>query len=281
MCVIVEGTPQGRPMAGEVVATSGTRSARAIPPNVRWSTKRSWGPSSSKSNVACRCFSAGASGASTSSWPLMPRWMIRAWRWASGACRTSQRYLPRRSAASTALPVTRAARSAGPGRCRRATRLPRNCAAPRRRPTTWSCSPRRTTSTSGSSGIRGVGGLGARGRGGPDQGGLGAPAQLGPGDLGGLLLRLLLAAADTLAENLVAHDRAGGEDLLVVGALLGDAVLRDAERGRGGELLQARLPVQARTEAGRAAHQRVQQVVHEGRGRRQPGGEVDGPDDRL
>src|SRR4051812_2668746 len=266
MWVIVEGTPHGRPVAGEAVATSGTRSARAIPPNVRWSTKRSWGPSSSKSNVACRCFSAGASGASTSSWPLMPRWMIRAWRWASGACRTSQRYLPRRSAASTALPVTRAARSAGPGRCRRATRLPRNCADPRRRPTTWSCSPRRTTSTSGSSGIRGVGGLGARGRrgrGGRRQGGLGAPAQLGPGDLGRLLLRLLLAAAHALAEHLVTDDRTGGEDLLVVGPLLGDAVLRDTERGRGGELLQARLPVQAGAEAGRAAHQRVEQVVHE------------------
>ena len=70
----------------------------------------------------------------------------------------------------------------------------------------------------------------------------------------------------------------GGEDLLVVRALLGDAVLRDTERGRGGELLQAGLPVEAGAEGGRAAHQRVEQVVHERGGRGQPARQVDGAD---
>src|SRR6478672_641400 len=270
MCVMVEGTPQGR----GTEAGSGTRSASAIPPKVRWSTKRSWGPSSWKSNVACRCFSRGASAGSTSSWPLMPRWTMRPWRWPSGAVRTSQRYLPRRSAASMVLSVRRAARSTGPGRCRRATRAPRKAAESMRRPTTWSARPRRTTSTSGSSGIHGSG----RARG---PGGLGAGTQLGPGALGGLLLGLLLAAPDPLAEGLLADDGPCGEDLLVVGALLGHAVLGHAEAGGGGELLQAGLPVQAGAEAGRGLHQRVEQVVHERAGRLEPGGEVDGADDRL
>src|SRR5665647_2915692 len=84
-----------------------------------------------------------------------------------------------------------------------------------RRPTTWSSSPRRTTSTSGSSGIplrvavmlrdcsllRGAGiGSHRLDRAGQDR--LGPAGQLGPGDLGGHLLRFLLAASRARSHQL-------------------------------------------------------------------------------
>src|ERR1019366_7205254 len=105
-----------------------------------------------------------------------------------------------------------------------------------RRPTTCSSSPRRTTSTSGSSGIPTVDGLvlilgellrvvgvGARqvDRTGAER--VGAAVQLGPGDLGGHLFRFLLAAPGARSHQLRPDHRLGMEALLVVRALLGDA----------------------------------------------------------
>ena len=196
----------GRPSSGTAAVGAAAAGRAPGPPKVRWSTKRSCGPPSSKSNRACRCFSSGASAASTSSWPLMPRWTIRA----SSPSSASQRYLPRRDAAATVTPVRRAARSSGPATCRRATRRAeelraRRCAGRRRGPAgpagrprpRGAQAPRRRRPSALAASRRASGAA------------LGAPAQLGPGHLGGLLLGLLLAAAVALAEHLVADDRRG------------------------------------------------------------------------
>ena len=70
-----------------------------------------------------------------------------------------------------------------------------------------------------------------------------------PRELGGLLLGLLLGAAAARAQGAAADHRRGGEQLGVVGPLLGDPVLGDAEVRRRRQLLQAGLPVQARRRA--------------------------------
>src|SRR5665647_232078 len=116
-----------------------------------------------------------------------------------------------------------------------------------RRPTTWTSSPRRTTSTSGSSGIllrvavmfrdcsllRGDEiGCYRFDRTGQDR--LGPAGQLGPGDLGGHLLRFLLAAAGARSHQLRTDPHLGVEALLVVRAFLGDVILRHPQRARGG-----------------------------------------------
>src|SRR5450759_648773 len=121
-----------------------------------------------------------------------------------------------------------------------------------RRPTTWSCSPRRTTSTSGSSGILlrvVVVRSGRFDNTGKD--GVGPAVQLGPGDRGRLLLGFLLAVPGARSHHFRADHRLGVKGLLVVGAFLGDAILRHSQRARGGELLKARLPVQPGAQAGR------------------------------
>ena len=101
----------------------------------------------------------GASAASTSSWPLMPRWAISACRWPSGARSTQPEVLAAAPAASTCVAAS-AGRRGRPARARDGAR-PRAAAgtraaldrAVRRR---GRARPRRTTSTSGSSGIRAV-----------------------------------------------------------------------------------------------------------------------------
>ena len=120
------------------------------PPNVRWSTNRSCGPSSSKSMATRRCGPGGVAASTTRSWPLMPRCASNA----SPESRGNHKYLPRRFAATTRRPAKVAAKSAAPGRCRRIARGCRTSTALIRRPTTQRASPRRTVSTSGSSGTR-------------------------------------------------------------------------------------------------------------------------------
>ena len=66
------------------------------PPKVRWSTKRSSGPPSSKRTRMRRCFSSGRSAGWTSIWPLMPRCASSA---ASASPSSIHRYLPRRRTA--------------------------------------------------------------------------------------------------------------------------------------------------------------------------------------
>ena len=61
----------------------------------------------------------------------------------------------------TVRPTSRATTSSGPARCRRVARGCSTCAAATVRPTTHRSSPRRTTSTSGSSGTATTVGLGS------------------------------------------------------------------------------------------------------------------------
>src|SRR3954469_15035520 len=127
------------------------------------------------------------------------------------------------------------------------------------RPTTPRSRPRRTTSTSGSSGT----------------------VEVAPGGFGGLLLGFLLAAAGPLAVHLALDDSGGRERLLVGRAPLPAEVLRYAETPRRGQLLQAGLPVERGTLCGRCEHQRVEQPTdHGGRGL-EPAVEVDRADQRL
>ena len=248
-----------------VVRAPGRAPRAARPPKVRWSTKRSCGPPSAKSTLTRRCGFGGASGGSTSSWPLMPRWATSA---SSGRPSGSQRYLP-----AARADCQRPAGQPG-GQVGGAGQVPADRAgvqhpdlADRSGPTTWAARPRRTTSTSGSSGTAvtaaasaavgssvlssGCRCAAARSRR-PRR-----PAARPPSCCGRCRCRRSRRPTTAL----------GVEDLLVVRALLGDDVLRHAERGGGGQLLQAGLPVQAGAEPGRGRQQRVDQVVHEpGRG---------------
>src|SRR4051794_14418223 len=249
------------------------------PPNIRWSTKRISRPSSapSRANRTRRCRSSGASGGWTRIWPLMPRCPSSASPLSSG----SQRYLPRRWAASIRRPVRASAKPAGPRRSRRTGRGWSTSTPVIVAPTTWRSRPARTTSTSGSSGtttgsvlgrdgLRGDGLLDAEGRG-----------DLAVRRLGGGLLRLLLGAADAVAVQRLAHAHLRGEGLHVVGAVVLDDVLGDAEAVLGGQLLEGGLPVQARAERGRRLDERVEQPVHDDRRGLEAAAEVHGADDGL
>ena len=109
MCAIGSGTPSVASSVGEGHG----------PPKVRWSTKRSSGPSVGEPEPGVQVLLVRARPAArTSSWPLMPRCTSRPWSCPSGASRTSQRYLPRRRGGRP-RPASRAAKSAAPGTCRR------------------------------------------------------------------------------------------------------------------------------------------------------------------
>src|SRR6478672_279504 len=238
------------------------------PPNIRWSTNRS-SPAPCSVNRTRRCRSSGAPTGCTSSCPLIPRWPRTASPLSSG----SQRYLPRRRAPRTVRPVVSAAKSAAPARWRRTGRGWSTSTRSMRRPTTCASRPRRTTSTSGSSGTEGSGSAGR-------------DVAVGGGDgdvgrLGGLLLGLLLGPAGAVPVEALADLDLGGEGLLVVGALVRDDVLGDAEGVLGGELLEAGLPVQAGAESGGVLHQRVEEQVHDLAGGLEPAAEVDRADERL
>ncbi len=116
-------------------------------PKVRWSVNRRSGPRSVKLKRTRTCGESGTSGGTTSSWPLMPRWASIA-----SSPTGSQRYLPRRLAASKVRPASRAAKSPGPPSCRRTARECKTATVSMRLPTTNFSSPRLITSTSGSSG---------------------------------------------------------------------------------------------------------------------------------
>src|SRR4051812_4005280 len=241
-------------------------SSTASPPKVRWSTKRSSRPPSVKVTRARRWTSSGCDGFSTSSWPLMPRCptSARSLGVPSGSASGSHRYLPRRWAAVNVRPVSAATKWSMPSRCRRTARGWRTSTAATVRPATHCSSPRRTTSTSGSSGTLSA----LRGQG-PPRG------------LGGLLLGGLLRAAGALAVDGAGQQHRGGEGLRVVGAVVGDRVAGRPEPAAGGELLQAGLPVQAGAAGGGLDQQRVEQPVHDRRRRVQPAAQVDRAEQRL
>src|SRR4051812_36795024 len=89
----------------------------------------------------------------------------------------------------------------------------------------------------------------------------GALAERSPRRGGGPLLGLLLAAPLGAAVADAGHHHPGGECLGMVGAGVLDHVVRHAEAERGGQLLQAGLPVQRGAPPGRLGHQRVEQPV--------------------
>src|SRR4051794_23756401 len=134
------------------------------------------------------------------------------------------------------------------------------------RPTTCDSRPRRTTSTSGSSGT-GVGVAGGDDR---DVSGLRC-----------LLLGFLLRAAGAVTVELVADLHLGREDLLVIRPLVLDDVLRDSEGVLRGELLKTGLPVEPGTEPCGVLHQWVEEQVHDLARSLEAAAEVDSPDHRL
>ncbi len=175
----------------------------------------------------------------------MPRWPSRASPLSSG----SQRYLPRRRAASIRRPVRAAAKPAGP----------RDVAAHRARVEDVDAGDRAR---------RARGARGRRGRPRPREArarpvgqllretictamstaGSSTPrlAAISPYAVSAAgLLGLLLGAADAVAVEAVADAHLGGEGLHVVRALVLDDVLGDTEPVLGGELLEGGLPVQA------------------------------------
>src|SRR6476619_3958364 len=233
------------------VGSSAPPSAKDRPPNIRWSTNRSSGPSSANRNRTRRCRSSAASAGCTSIWPLMPRWPSRA----SPVSKGSHRYLPRRRASVNVRPVSRATKSSGPARCRRTGRGCSTSTAATGRWSTCASRPRRTTSTSGSSGTPTVD------RGGRDGGVAVLVGERAVRRLGGLLLRLLLRPADPVAVHPVADAHPRGEGLLVIGALVLDQVLGDTELVDRGQLLEAGLPVQAGAESSRGLQQRVEEQM--------------------
>src|SRR5690606_37787741 len=109
--------------------------------------------------------------------------------------------------------------SAAPGAWRRTERGCRTATSPKDAPATHFSRPRRTTSTSGSSGIPSALPCAVPG-GGPDR---------LPGRLRGLLLGLLLAAPLARAVGLPGDPHRGAEGLLVVRSALLDQVLGHAE----------------------------------------------------
>src|SRR5579875_3683062 len=171
-------------------------------------------------------------------------------------------------------PVSAAAKSAGPPACRRVTRGCSTCTDAIWRPTTCRSSPRRTISTSGSSGIvlTLAGLVGVRAVGTPAvplprvlpvplvrwrRHGRSARrararrlADQVPRRLGGLLLGFLLRASFALAVIATADPHRCAERLLVVRAAFLDVVLRHAEDLGSGELLKRGLPVQSGAQPG-------------------------------
>src|SRR6476659_5827289 len=113
-----------------------------------------------------------------------------------------------------------------------------------RRPTSWVLRPRRTTSTSGSSGT-GPGGIGVI-RGGRYRRGAvqrpiavdGPAVQAGVGGGRGVLLSLFLRPTGAGTMRQPAQDHLGSKELRVVRTLLADPVLGHAEAAFRGQFLQ-------------------------------------------
>ena len=270
----------------DAVRVAGRRAAS--PPNVRWSTKRSSGPSSAKRNRACRCFSSGAAAASTSSWPLMPRWTIRP---SDRRRRSSQRYLPapahgvdaatgeavgevvRAGEVAAGHPVA-AQLDVGDGAAERRGRPGRGG-----RPRPRAAQARPAVGPSGSSSSASPSGRGLLGaddralvacRGWWSRPGRRPPARP-PSWCARTPVPSTSPPTTTWAVNVFAWS--GPSSMTRYSGT--------PRRVPGGELLQAGLPVQAGAEGGRLGHQRVEEAVHELAGGLDARRQVDRADDGL
>src|SRR5689334_12400754 len=139
-----------------------------------------------------RWFSLGTSPSNIC--PLMPRCTTNA----DPSSSVSHMYLPRLPVPVICASSRRAVRSAGPASCLRTARGWCTRTAVIRRPVACAANPRRTTSTSGSSGIYAGGG------------------ERVPRGRGRLEVCLFLRPPDTLAVLHVGHDDRRGERLVVV-----------------------------------------------------------------
>src|SRR5215217_579434 len=168
----------------------------------------------------------------------MPRWA----KMASPSSNGSHRYLPRRRGSANVRPATCNSKSAGPVRCRRtglgcSTRTPMIL-----RPVMLLTRPRRTTSTSGSSGTR----VGVTGLTGYDWACAAAALEGREGNRSCVLLGFLFVAAGTWAVAVTVDVDHGLECLRVIRSRLNDVVDRYAEANHRGDLLQTGLPIQSR-----------------------------------
>src|SRR5262245_588742 len=251
-----------------------------ISPNVRGSMKRSCLPCVNVITTwVCFVMDSRVPLARTSC-PDMPRWITRT----SPPSSRARMYLPRRSIPVTRLPTSRFANCLRLW-CRRIERIPSASTALMRLPTISRSRSRRTTSTSGNSGIVVL------------RSGLGRPgcdgllsvgrlvvrdlAQVLPRDAGRRLLGVLLRPALAGAPRLAAQQHGREEVLRVVGPFVAHLVARELVEGLRGQLLQARLVVVTAGAGGAFGGARLQQPQHELAGRVPPAVQVDGGDDRL
>src|SRR5262245_13898233 len=196
--------------------------------------------------------------------------------------RRARMYLPRRSIPVTRLPTSRFANCFRLW-CRRIERIPSASTALTRLPTISRSRSRRTTSTSGNSGIvvlrsglvrparrrpRSVGRLG-----------VGDLAQVPPRDARRRLLRVLLRPALTGAPRLTAQQHGGEEVLRVVGPFVAHLITGELVEGLGGQLLQAGLVVVTSGARRALDDPRLEQAQHELAGGVPPAVEVHGGDD--
>src|SRR5262249_53261627 len=194
--------------------------------------------------------------------PDMPRWITRT----SPPSSRARMYLPRRSIPVTRLPTRRFANCLRLW-CRRIERMPSASTALTRLPTISRSRSRRTTSTSGNSGIvvlrsghlgpvrrqpRSVGGLGVRDL-----------AQMSPCDARGRLLRVLLRSALTRAPRLAAQQHGGEEVLRVVGPFVSHLVTGELIERLRGKLLQAGLVGVGARAGGALDDPRLEQPPHQ------------------
>src|SRR5579884_830292 len=255
-------------------------------PNVRGSTKRSSRPSD-RDRMAWVWRAAGQDGAVSSSWPDIRKWMTSV---STPSSSGTNRNLPIRPAGPSRAPRSRwTSSSAG---WRRTVRTPVTTTAVTSRPATSRSSPRRTTSTSGSSGTFLVSVAGRRGGGG-GLGRLGGPAGLGggdrrfrlpqplPGHPGGGLLRLLLGAPLAPAPGRPLEDDVGVEPLGMVRPLVAHLVAGHLVEAAGGELLEPGLVVLPAGAFGGGGDPLAEQAHHELVGGVPPAVEIGGGQHRL
>src|SRR5699024_3560182 len=219
-----------------------TRSTRA--PSSRWRERRRWrsgseaGPSEGTDSAGgTPGVTAVPSGVVRRSWPLMPRWPMSASPVSapSGSARRHHRNFPRRATAVSVEPSIAARRRSAPPAWRRMIRASSSSSPVTVRPTVRGSRPRRTTSTSGSSGMRSA----------PRDQRLAALGEdAAHRVLGGCELGVLLRGAVAAGRDDAGDGDGGGERLLVLEAGFAHRI-GDGGAARGGDLLEAGLEVVA------------------------------------